>query len=119
TLRDRNSARHRHPPAAARAGGDAAPTEPKGRRAKPDRRATLLPATVACMRNRMPMRVARAALRPPPRQRRGTIAGVRHRPGVTMFSRQARIEGYDPELAAAIASEVRRQIGRASCREIV
>ena len=26
-----------------------------------------------------------------------------------MFSRQARIEGYDPELAAAIASEVRRQ----------
>src|SRR5690606_35534078 len=38
-----------------------------------------------------------------------TIRKVPLCPGARMFSRDARIEGYDPELAAAIASEVRRQ----------
>src|SRR5690349_18223248 len=44
--------------------------------------------------------------------RRATIGGPTPRfpyPGAPMFPRDARIEGYDPELAAAIASEARRQ----------
>src|SRR5688500_1787787 len=42
------------------------------------------------------------------RHRGATIRGPQT-PGVPMFPRDARIEGYDPELAAAIASEYRRQ----------
>src|SRR5690606_10752758 len=39
---------------------------------------------------------------------RATMAGP-HGPGAGMFPRDARIESYDPELAAAIAAETRRQ----------
>src|SRR5690606_17395054 len=40
---------------------------------------------------------------------RATIGPFRRPPGETMFPRDARIEGYDPELAQAIADENRRQ----------
>src|SRR5690606_9314591 len=46
---------------------------------------------------------------PPRRGRAGTIAGSATDPGAQMFPRADRLEGYDPELAAAIAAEVRRQ----------
>src|SRR5690606_25830943 len=40
---------------------------------------------------------------------RATIGASPRPSGVTMFPRDARIEGYDPELAQAIADERRRQ----------